>query len=76
MLRAEADAPAQGDATNGLSRQKEDAMRMVRRIALYIGLVLLAVLLSAGVAYAAGVWASRAQWRPGSGSARSWCVQA
>ena len=29
-------------------------MRMVRRIGLYVGLVLLAVLLSAGVAYAAG----------------------
>ena len=50
MLSAEADAPAKGDAINGLSRQKEDAMRMVRRIALYIGLVLLAALLSAGVA--------------------------
>ena len=65
MLRAEADAPAQGDATHGLSRQKEDAMRMVRRIALYIGLVLLAALVSAGVAYAAsrmGVSGALAPW--------------
>ena len=65
MLSAEADAPAKGDAINGLSRQKEDAMRMVRRIALYIGLVLLAALLSAGVAFAAvrmGVPSALAPW--------------
>jgi hypothetical protein len=36
-------------------------MRMVRRIVLYVGLVLLAVLLSAGLAYAAvGMGVSRA----------------
>ena len=65
MLRAEAAARAQGDATNGLSQQKEDAMRMVRRIALYIGLVLLAALLSAGVAFTAarmGVSSALAPW--------------
>jgi hypothetical protein len=40
-------------------------MRMVRRIGLYIGLVLLAALLSAGVAYAAvgmGVSSTTAPW--------------
>ena len=40
-------------------------MRMVRRIALYVGLVLLAALLSAGVAYAAtrmGVSSTLAPW--------------
>ena len=40
-------------------------MRMVRRIALYVGLVLLAALLSAGVAYAAarlGVSSALAPW--------------
>jgi len=40
-------------------------MRMVRRIALYIGLVLLAALLSAGIAYAAaglGVSSAIAPW--------------
>jgi hypothetical protein len=40
-------------------------MRMVRRIALYIGLALLAALLSAGVAYAAvrmGVSSTVAPW--------------
>ena len=40
-------------------------MRMVRRIALYIGLVLLAALVSAGVAYASfrmGVSSTMASW--------------
>jgi uncharacterized membrane protein len=40
-------------------------MRMVRRIALYVGLVLLAALVSAGVAYAAarvGVSSAAAPW--------------
>jgi hypothetical protein len=40
-------------------------MRMVRRIALYVGLVLLAVLVSAGVAYASlrmGVSSAIAPW--------------
>jgi hypothetical protein len=46
-------------------RRKVGNMRMVRRITLYIGLVLLALLLSAGVAYAAvrmGVSSAVAPW--------------
>lgn len=49
----------------GVAKLKEDVMRMVRRIALYIGLVLLGVLLSAGVAYAAmrlGISSALAPW--------------
>jgi hypothetical protein len=48
-----------------LSRQKEYEMRMVWRIALYIGLALLAVFVGAGVAYAAfrmGVPSTLAPW--------------
>jgi len=47
------------------SRRKVGNIRMVRRIALYIGLVLLAALLSAGVAYAAvrmGASSTMAPW--------------
>jgi hypothetical protein len=53
------------ERVNGASRLEESNMRMVRRIALYVGLVLLAALLSAGVAYAAlrmGVSSALAPW--------------
>ena len=64
-LRAEVKRRHKVKRQNGPSRLKENAMRMVRRIALYIGLVLLAALVSVGVAYGSfrmGVTSTVAPW--------------
>jgi len=64
-LRAEVKRRHKVKRQNGPSRLKENNMRMVRRIALYIGLVLLAALLSVGVAYGSsrmGVASTVAPW--------------